>query len=181
MKKTLLLIAIMVLLQSLAATAQRRAAPPGFAWQEIPELNTAVLKPQGWFFRQEPQAGVLAYFVSKEDIAKSGMFQTGLTMFVSQVSTGSAADRAKQIIADLMAANPGGEGWQASDNVFQTFSCRVRVNDESGAIIMFNLAVANSRTNMLYLLIFESPEFEWESAWKLGKIILDNFGFDDRI
>lgn len=181
MNKRVLLIGLVVLLQTLAATAQRRAAPPGFTWQEIPELNTAVLKPEGWFFRQEPQPGVLAYFVSKEDIAKSGMFQTGLTMFVSQVNTGSASDRAKQIVEDLMAANPGGEGWQRSDNIFQTFSCRVRVNDESGAIIMFNLAVANSNTNRLYLLIFESPASEWESAWNLGKIILDNFGFDDRI
>jgi hypothetical protein len=49
--------------------------PPGFTWQEIPELKAAFLKPNGWFFKREEQKGTLAYFITKEDIGKNGQFQ----------------------------------------------------------------------------------------------------------
>jgi hypothetical protein len=40
--------------------------PPGFTWQEIPELKAAFLKPNGWFFKREEQKATLAYFITKE-------------------------------------------------------------------------------------------------------------------
>lgn len=51
--------------------------PPGFTWQEIPELKAAFLKPNGWFLKREEQKGTLAYFITKENIDKNGEFQTG--------------------------------------------------------------------------------------------------------
>jgi len=41
--------------------------------------------------------------------------------------------------------------------------------------------VANPKTNTLYLFIFESPETNWDSAWKIGKQILDSLVIDDEI
>ena len=43
-------------------------SPPNFAWQEIPELKAAFLRPTGWFFKREEAKGTLAYFITKEDI-----------------------------------------------------------------------------------------------------------------
>jgi len=48
--------------------------PSGFAWQEVPELKAAFLKPNGWFYRQESQEGTFAVFITKEDISKGGEF-----------------------------------------------------------------------------------------------------------
>jgi hypothetical protein len=45
--------------------------PPGFTWQEIPELKAAILKPNGWFFKREEQKGTLAYFITKENLDKT--------------------------------------------------------------------------------------------------------------
>jgi hypothetical protein len=39
-------------------------APPGFPWQEIPELKAAFLKPNGWYFKRETQKDTLAYFIT---------------------------------------------------------------------------------------------------------------------
>jgi hypothetical protein len=41
--------------------------------------------------------------------------------------------------------------------------------------------VANPKTNTLYLIIFESPEAEWDMAWKAGQKIMDTLALDDEI
>ena len=37
----------------------------------------------------------------------------------------------------------------------------------------------NPTTNKLYITQFESPEKEWEDAWKLGKVIMGKMPLDD--
>ena len=32
--------------------------------------------------------------------------------------------------------------------------------------------IANDRTGMIYVVLFEAPEAEWEKAWKIGEPIL---------
>ena len=75
--------------------------PPGFTWQEIPELKAAFLKPSGWFFKREEQKGTLAYFITKENIDKNGQFQTGLTVNVFHLKKDPAVERGKYIICLL--------------------------------------------------------------------------------
>src|SRR5438445_12096251 len=77
--------------------------PPGFTWQEIPELKAAFLKPNGWFFKREEQKGTLAYFITKEDIDKNGQFQTGLTINVFRLKKDSAVERGKSMIEQIPA------------------------------------------------------------------------------
>lgn len=67
--------------------------PPGFTWQEIPELKAAFLKPNGWFFNREEQKGTLAYFITKENIETNGQFQTGLTVNVFHLKKDPAVER----------------------------------------------------------------------------------------
>lgn len=50
----------------------------------------------------------------------------------------------------------------------------VKDADATGTIIMNALAVANPKTNTLYFLTFESPDSDWDTAWAVGKQIMDN-------
>jgi hypothetical protein len=63
----------------------------------------------------------------------------------------------------------------------QEFGCLVKDTDSTGTIVMQTLAVANPKTNTLSYFIFESPEADWDSAWKIGKSILDTLAIDDKI
>jgi hypothetical protein len=47
--------------------------------------------------------------------------------------------------------------------------------------VIHTLAVANPKTNTLYLIIFESLEPEWDKAWKIGKPIMDMLALEDEI
>ena len=156
------------------------APPSGFTWQEIPELKAALLKPNGWFYLREEGKGTLAYFITKEKIEKNGQFQTGLTVNVFHLKKDSAVERGKNMIQQL-AASHHVKASEQSVGPFREFGCLAKDTDASGTIMMHTLAVANPTTNTLYLVIFESPEPEWDVAWKIGKQIVDMLALDDGV
>ena len=51
-------------------------APKGFSWQSMPELKSALLKPDGWHVKHESRGDTTAYFVSKEEIRDDVGFTT---------------------------------------------------------------------------------------------------------
>lgn len=161
-------------------STDRPAPPPGFAWEEIPELKAAFLRPNGWFFKREKGEGTLAYFITKESIENGGEFQTGLTVNVFLRKKGSAVETAKEYI-DQLTTKKHGEEWARNVGQFKEFGCLTRDTDASGTTVLQTLMVANPKTNTLYLFIFESPEANWDSAWKIGKPIIDSLVLDDGI
>jgi hypothetical protein len=179
--RKLLLLAFLTAVLAHSATAIDLSIPPlGFTWQEIPELKAAFLRPQGWFFKRVEGKGALAYFITKESIEDSGQFQTGLTVNVFQHKKDSAVDTAKLYI-DRAAAKYHVEQWSKEVGPFQEFGCLFKDTDSTGTAVSQVLMVANPKTNTLYLFIFESPESDWDSAWKIGKQIMDTLAIDDDI
>jgi hypothetical protein len=180
MKKVILLTFLAVVFVQTMSAVELPAPPAGFTWQEISELKAAFLRPNGWFFKREEQKGTLAYFITKENIDKGGEFQTGLTVNVFHLKTDSAVERGKGLINQL-AVDKHGEKWAQDVGPFREFGCLYKDTDASGTSVVHTLTVANTKTNTLYLFIFESPEADWDAAWKLGKQIMDTLAIDDEI
>ena len=44
-----------------------------------------------------------------------------------------------------------------------------------------SLLVSSPQTNTLYLIVFESPESNWDAARAIGKQIMDQLALDDEI
>jgi hypothetical protein len=179
MKKFVLLVLFAALLEA-AIAIDLPSPPPGFTWQEIPELKAAFLRPNGWFFKREEQKGTLAYFITKEDIEKNGEFQTGLTINAFHLKQESAVERGKHLI-DQLAATKHAKAWAQDIGPFKEFGCLYKDADASGTSVVHTLTVANPKTNTMYLFIFESPESNWDASWKLGKQIMDTLAIDDEI
>lgn len=150
--------------------------PPGFTWQQVPELKAAFLKPDGWFFQQEEQKGTRAYFITKENIEHGGDFSTGLTVNVFRGLKEPSVSHGEQLI-DQIVSQTNCEKWGRTVGSFQEFGC----NAKDSQSVMRYLTVANPRTNTLYFFIFESPVAEWDDAWRLGKQIMDNLAIDGDI
>lgn len=180
MKKAVILIFLALLTVQTVSAIDLPSPPSGFVWQEIPELKAAIPRPNGWFFKREEQKGTQAYFITKENIDKNGRFQTGLTVNVFHLKKDSAVEKGKHLI-DQMAAAKHGENWAQDAGPFKEFGCLTKDTDPSGTSVMHSLAVANPKTNTLYLFIFESPEPDWDSAWKTGRQIMDTLALDDEI
>jgi hypothetical protein len=84
------------------------------------------------------------------------------------------------LIARVAAAHDE-KTWNEQVGQLQEFGCEVRDTDGSGTVVMHALAVANTKTDTLYLLIFESPAAEWDAQWKIGKEMMDAVKFDDGV
>jgi hypothetical protein len=179
--KRFLSIALLSVLVVCTITAIDVPPPPtGFTWQEISELKAALLRPNGWFFKRQENKGTLAYFITKENIEINGQFQTGLTVNVFRLKKDRAVEKGKRFIEDL-ATRKHAEKWAQEAGPFKEFGCLTKDTDATGTIVMHTLMVANPKTNTLYLFIFESPEANWDSAWKIGKPIMDSLALDDEI
>src|SRR5262245_7870162 len=179
-----LLLALGLVGVSLAAALELPDPPPGFSWKQIPELKAAFLMPDGWYFKSEEQKGTLAYFITAENIDTGGRFDTGLTINVKPHLGGrDAVQYAKAYISQMGQQNELIRQWETEAGLLHGFGCVTRVPaDETGpAIVMHNLAIGNSKTNTLYVFFFESPESEWERAWKTGEKMMTLLVLDDEI
>ena len=112
--------------------------PPGFTWQEVPELKAAFLKPNDWFFKREEQNGTLAFFITKENIDKNGQFQTGLTVNVFHLKKDPAVERGKYMI-DQLATTKHVEEWTPDVGPFREFGCLAKDTDSTGTVVMQTL------------------------------------------
>ena len=178
-------LSFMVLLGLLAAsqpsTAQRYnvplAAPPaGFAWQPLPDGKAAALLPAGWYYRAEGQKGAPTYYLTQEQIGESGEFQTGLSLQVVRKAAAHTKHPAAEYAELLMLRTGFGRGQQvlekaaAAEGNWHKWTVRYRdAPPDADPRIVYQLALANAKTDTLYLLTFESPEKDWAAAWPLGR------------
>jgi hypothetical protein len=170
---------LLLLICHFALAIELPVAPDGFTWQEVPEIKAAFLKPTGWYFKREKDKGTLAYFITKEEIRNGGEFQTGLTVNVFHPKN-PAVEHAESFI-DERVASTHGKKWTRDYGPFREFGCLCKVVDAGGSTMTNTLMVANPKTNTLYLLTFESPDAEWDTAWKTGTKIMDTLAIDDEI
>lgn len=150
--------------------------PAGFAWQWCEGVDVGILMPDQWHFKSHREDTTLGYFITQENIDKTGQFNTGLSLNVfpnvGQKNDALASDVAISYVRAAI---------QDKDSVLQiiqpstvgtakTFGCRIKKN---GAIVHYFLVADDSR-DVLYLFLFESLEDEWNEAWKTGEILLQN-------
>lgn len=158
-------------------------APKGFSWIKLPEFKGALLAPKGWHFKKEERQGTIACFITEQNIDKEGMFQTGLSLNVMPpLRSTPAKEYVAAYVAQFARKNEPLRCWDSETGAFAVYGCQMRSKDKPPPpIIMHVLMIANTRTNRLYLFIFESPETQWPAAWKLGEQIMDLLVLDDEV
>jgi len=180
----------MALLLALPSAAQRYdtklASPPtGFTWQPLPESKAAVLLPAGWYYRAAGEKGAPTYYLTKEEIGESNEFQTGLSLQVVRKAKAKTGRPAPEYAELLMMRTGFGQGKQqlekssVADGPFYKRTVRYRdAPPEAEPQVVYQMALANAKTDTLYLLTFESPEKDWAEAWKLGEVMVRELVLD---
>lgn len=186
------LVVMAALLLALPAAAQRynarlTAPPAGFAWQPLPESKAAALLPAGWYYKADGQQGGTTYYLTQEEIGESGEFQTGLSLQVVRKAKAQTRRPAPEYAELLMMRTGFGRGQQqlekaaAVEGVFHKWTVRYRdAPPDTEPRMVYQLALANAKTDTLYLLTFESPEKDWAEAWKLGEVMVRELALDAR-
>ena len=152
------------------------AAPVGYNWQLLPEVNAAVLKPFTWNYKAEASRDAQAYFVTRERILPGKQFQTGLSLNVVRKISARSKQPADAYARAFSARSGRGAGQQVlgqetkAQGPLRLYGVRYRVaNGGPDAKIIQQWAIANTTTDTFYLLLFEIPEKDWPLAWKLGE------------
>ncbi|MDO7848289.1 hypothetical protein Q5H92_18120 [Hymenobacter sp. M29] len=170
-------------------TASRSvAAPVGYNWQLLPEVNAAVLKPFTWNYKAEASRDAQAYFVTRERIVGSGQFQTGLSLNVVRRISARSKQPADAYARAFSARSGRGAGMQVLGQETKTqgplrlYGVRYRIaNAGTNAKIIQQWAIANTTTDTFYLLLFESPEKDWPLAWKFGEEMIKQLRLDAKV
>lgn len=163
-----------------ADKADLPSPPKGFEWQWCEDVSVGILKPQQWHFKTNMKNRTRGYFITKEKIEEAGEFSTGLSLnvipSVGLKRGGLASDFAKAYVRTAI---------QDEESVLKiippkdvgpvkTFGCRIK---KAGSVVHYFLIADDSR-DILYLFMFESPEKEWNTAWKIGETILQKLYID---
>ena len=159
--------------------------PTGFAWQALPESKAAVLLPAGWYFKVEGEKGAPTYYLTQQEIGESGEFQAGLSLQVVRKAKAKTGRLAPDYAERLMLRAGFGPGQQqlektaSVEGMFYKHTVRYRdAPPETAARIVYQLALANAKTDTLYLLTFESPEQDWPEVWQLGQVMVRELVLD---
>ena len=80
-RKSLGAFIFLVISCSVYALVTKLPAPPvGYSWAVFEETKSAFLKPDGWFIKKMKKGETRSYFITKENIDKTGEFITGLSV-----------------------------------------------------------------------------------------------------
>ncbi|GAA4365110.1 hypothetical protein GCM10023185_35150 [Hymenobacter saemangeumensis] len=164
-----------------SATAQKfdatlGEAPAGFHWQVLPQVKAAMLLPDGWYYKAEGDKAAMTYYLTQEAIGETGEYQTGASLHVVRKVKSKTKQPAPTYAERLMMRTGFGKGQQMLEKSPLALGDRarhwVRYRDappDAEVRIVYQLALANGKTDTLYLFTFESPEKEWAEAWLLGQ------------
>ena len=163
------------------------AAPAGFSWQPLPASKAALPLPDGWYYQAETPKGGATYYLTQEPIGETGEYQTGLSLQVVRKARTQTKRPAPEYAELLMMRTGFGRGQQqlekasSAEGPWHKWTVRYRdAPPDADARIVYQLALANAKTDTLYLLTFESPEKEWADAWKLGEVMVRELVLDAR-
>jgi hypothetical protein len=190
MKKILSLLLLTLSSFQAFAELELKSAPDGYKWVKILKDQSAVLQPEGWFYREEHSKRTDAYFITKENIAEAGSFSTGLALNViyniDKKSNVSPSKFAAAMILEFQknSANKVLLVDAKQNGPFVNLVCRFKAKAKKSGekdIVAHYLYVANDKTGTLWIFSFEAPEKEWDVAWETGSIMLNNLLIESEI
>jgi hypothetical protein len=154
--------------------------PEGFSWKRVEEIKASFLMPKGWHYRLDTKGKTTAAFITREKIEKGKPFLVGLSVNVVRDRMDPPAEKLARLIAEQF-----GKIGKVEDTVKVN---RGKLKGSGGRLTVAGknltmqfLVLANTETNTLYIIQFESPEKEWKEAWKVGKAMMEKMALGDEV
>jgi hypothetical protein len=140
--------------------------------------------PSGWFVRVEERNGTKAVFVTKEDISVQKQYTTGLSVNmmtnVPQRTSKKPSEYALALITQMTQKYENRRIEQSSSGPLKSSSSFLRSKGPDGQVtVQYTIASGNDRTGTVFVVIFESPEAEWNEAWKIGQALLRTLSINE--
>jgi len=188
--KFVLILTVFLLFSFGASTAfatELPAPPKGYTWARCVETKSAFLKPKGWHFKKQQKGDVWGYFISKENIDKTGSFKTGVSISVIPkipAKKGMSANSYAKAFIDVAAKSRDTirDPWTQNMGPFKGYGVVLLNRDENeGDFFTHNLAIGNEETGTVYIIVFESSAGTWDEDWMVAEPIFQRLWIDSDI
>lgn len=157
------------------------SSPSGYTWQSFKDIKARGLKPDGWKFHRKKIDEKVIYRIVKDKSKRC--FLTGLTINaikdVTRKTKLSAQLYAAYYIYDYQKASSKVlNTWNSIEGPFVRYGCEVvKPIKEISTQYDFHIKVAviaNRETDTLYVILFGTPEKEWESYRDIQDMLMGN-------
>lgn len=161
-----------------ADSPQLPAPPSGYTWEWSVEMKAGFLRPEDWHVLKETKNQTQALFITQEQIHRKDQekgFQTGLTVNripgAGQKFGGLASQFAAAFVHDATKVMQNVLTVIAPQELAPSINMRGYRVQQDGAIT-HTVLVCDDRVDLTYLVIFESPRDNWDTAWRIGEPII---------
>lgn len=185
-------VTVLVMLSLAAASAayggvSGHAKPPkGFSWKRFDGIQALLLVPRGWHVKERKGKGEVSVLIAKDKIGNNDDFTTGFSLnAVRDVPSRYKMPPTEYAFLLMEKKRQEGEskglGTSSEDRHIKGYRGFFRSGSEqTGRTVQYAIALGNDTTGTLYMITFESPEAEWDEAWKTGVVIMNNLGLDEK-
>ncbi len=163
--------------------APEDAPPDGFTWEELKEIRTWVLRPEGWFFRRIIPASPFFHFSAVPFDGPFGI-KKGLAIHVMAGMSQPADEKAAAWIASCAAQYKVLRGWTRKGvpaEPFTSYGIVCTMQDEGTDGVRYTcevVLIANHVTNTVYQCWLAAPPAEWKEVEAKGETMLANLRLD---
>jgi hypothetical protein len=152
-------------------------APAGFEWKYVEESKSWFLLPNNWYYQEEKKDNTIAVFITKEKINPE--FTTGITINIYPKLQTSAEEYAKNFHAEFIKQGTLLDVSKQDTGHFLMYRSIIKSKIEDEFLRLFLLTFINPRSNTLYIVLYETPDKEWDTNWPIAKTVLSILGFND--
>jgi hypothetical protein len=184
----LLVIGFLLALQGCSRTQPMGlpSPPSGYSWQELKTVKSAILLPNGWYFDERTDGQTLGFFVTKEELAKHGNFETGFTVNVMKNVQEKKGLPPSAFIAawtqEAAAKFPLTNRTASADN--QKYRATFQFVDNSPgkeSTSMHHTLFGNDPTGTVFVIIYETPTRNLDAEWPIASTVLRSLMLDDEV
>lgn len=155
--------------------------PDGYVVKSLDAVRGTLPIPQEWHWKVQQTPQAMNYYATKEDIDLGMGFKTGMTIWVVSPRVGiEAASFGKEWAEGLVRHGTLIDSASNSTPPFVSFAYRIRntTSPDQIPLIIQHTSIANTNTRTVYLIVFESPEADWENAWAIGRTMMSGLVLD---
>lgn len=155
--------------------------PPGYSWGSCKNISATIPVPDGWHLREERKSDTSACFVTREQIATSGIFETGLSINAIPRTSQKTGQKPSEFARDYIKTAGGGRNMvEKTGEGFKSYQITTQVDAPQlkRSIMMIIKVTGNDRADLTYLITFEAPVNNWPEYQQTGEIMIDRARLD---
>jgi hypothetical protein len=149
--------------------------PAGYDWKYVSESLSWILHPENWTYKKQVKDEVTGIFMIKTTGKNA---DTKITINIIRRQK-SPKPYVGEIHSNFTNNNSILESFKNDDGKFSMTRSTIKIQKDNYFIRILLQTYINQKTNSIYIIIYETPEKEWNSNWRTFDTVLTNLNLSN--